>query len=128
VLFLVFPLVGALIASKRPSNPIGWILLATGLLWMLNGMLNYYGFYGVAQPGSLPFPVGIAGINNWLWVPLVGLLGTYTILLFPDGRLPSRRWRPLGWLCGVVLVLASFGVMLAPGPLQGLGRLRNPFA
>src|SRR5215212_9578344 len=126
-LFLVFPLVGALIASRRPENAIGWICLAVGLLWMLIGMTDVYGVYGVAQPGSVPFPVVVAGINNWLWVPAVGLLGTYLLLLFPDGKLPSRRWRPLVWLSGAVLVLASVGVMLSPGPLQGLGGVRNPF-
>src|SRR5215212_1107032 len=99
-LFLVFPLVGALIVSRRPENAIGWICLAVGLLWTLIGMTDVYGEYGVAQPGSVPFPVVVAGINNWLWVPAVGLLGTYLLLLFPDGRLPSRRWRPLAWLSG----------------------------
>src|SRR5215218_1214021 len=126
-LFLIFPLVGALIASRRPDNAIGWICLAVGLLWMLIGVSDVYGVYGVAQPGSVPFPVVVAGINNWLWVPAVGLLETYLLLLFPDGRLPSRRWRPLAWLSGAVLVLASVGVMLSPGPLQGLGGVRNPF-
>ena len=125
--FLAFPLVGALIASRRPRNSIGWILLVAGLLWMLSGMLDYYSVYGVAQPGSVPFPVGMAGLNNWLWVPLVGLPGTYLILLFPDGRLPSRRWRPLGWFSGAVIVVASVGVMFAPGPLENLGSVRNPF-
>jgi hypothetical protein len=127
VLFLVFPLVGALIASRRPRNPIGWILLADGLLWMLTGMMDYYGLYGVASPGSVLFAVGVAGINNILWIPAVGLLGTYVFLLFPDGKLPSRRWRPLAWLAGVVIVLLSLGVGLAPGPLQNLGGTRNPF-
>jgi hypothetical protein len=126
-LFLVFPLVGALIASRRPENAIGWICLAVGLLWTLIGMTDVYGEYGVAEPGSVPFPVVVAGINNWLWVPAVGLLGTYLLLLFPDGRLPSRRWRPLAWLSGAVLVAESVGVMLSPGPLQGLGGMRNPF-
>ena len=97
---MAFPLVGALIASKRPDNPIGWIFLADGLLWMFLFMNEYYGIYGVAKPGSVPFPVGMAGLNNWLWVPAVGLLGTYLLLLFPDGRLPSRRWRLLAWLSG----------------------------
>jgi hypothetical protein len=94
-LFLVFPLVGALIASRRPNNPIGWLFLTVGLLWTLSGMLDYYSVYGVAQSNSVPFAVLVAGINTWLWVSSVGLLGTYLILLFPDGRLPSRRWRPL---------------------------------
>jgi len=126
-LFLLFPLVGAMIASRRPKNPIGWILLANGLLWMLSDVMDYYAVYGVASPGSVPFPVGIAGINNVLWVPAVGLLGTYVFLLFPDGRLPSRRWRPLSWLCGVVIVLVSVGVGFGPGNLENLGGVRNPF-
>src|SRR5215217_748694 len=126
-LFLLFPLVGALIASRRQRNPIGWILLADGLLWMLSDVMDYYAVYGVASPGSIPFPVGVAGINNWLWVPAVGLLGTYVFLLFPDGRLPSGRWRPLAWLSGVVIVLLSVGIALSPGILENLGGIRNPF-
>jgi len=125
-LFLIFPLVGALIAARRPRNPIGWVLLADGLLWMLSFVMDLYAVYGVASPGSVPFPVGVAGINNWLWVPAVGLLGTYVFLLFPDGRLPSRRWRSLAWLSGAVIVLVSVGVALSPGPLQNLGGIRNP--
>jgi hypothetical protein len=127
VFFLAFPLVGALIASRRPRNPVGWLLLVDGLLWMITGVLDYYIVYGVAQPGSVPYPVGMAGINNWLWVPAVGLPATYLFLLFPDGRLPSRRWRPVAWLSGAVLVLASVGVMLSPGPLDTVGRRPNPF-
>jgi hypothetical protein len=126
-LFLVFPLVGALIASRRPENPIGWLCLADGLLWMTTNMLEYYAVSGVAQPGSLPFPLGAAGINNWLWVPSVGLLATYVFLLFPDGRLPSRRWRPLAWISGVVIVSTSVGVMLSPGSLDTLKGVRNPY-
>jgi hypothetical protein len=125
--FLVFPLVGALIASRNPRNPIGWVLLVDGLLWMLSGAMDYYAVYGVASPGSVPFPMMAAGINNWLWVPAVGLLGTFVFLLFPDGRLPSRRWRPLALSSGIVLVLASAGVALSPGRLANLGKARNPF-
>jgi hypothetical protein len=126
-IFLVFPLVGALIASRHPGNPIGWVLLADGLLWMLSAAMDYYAVYGAASPGSVPFPMMIAGINNWLWVPAVGLLGTFVFLLFPDGRLPSRRWRPLAWLSGAVIALASVGVALSPGRLANLEGARNPF-
>src|ERR671921_1600588 len=128
VIFLIFPLVGALIASRRPRNAIGWILLAEGLLWMFLGMTDYYGLYGVARSGSVPFPVGVAAVNNFMWVPAVGLLGTYVFLLFPDGRLPSSRWRPLAWLSGTVIVLVSILVGLTPGGLQNLGGIRNPYA
>ena len=126
-LFLVFPLVGALIASRRPENPIGWLCLADGFLWMTANMLDYYSVYGMASPGSVPIPLGAAGINNWLWVPSVGLLAIYVFLLFPNGRLPSRRWRPLAWISGVVIVSVSIGVMLSPGPLDMPRGIRNPF-
>jgi hypothetical protein len=125
--FLAFPLVGALIASRRPHNPIGWICLAVGLLWMFIAMTDYYGPYGLAKPGSIPFPVVIYALSNWLWVPAVGLVGTFLLLLFPDGRLPSRRWRPIAWLSGAMIVVLSAAILLAPGPLEGLEGSRNPF-
>jgi hypothetical protein len=126
-LFLVFPLVGALIASRRPQNPIGWLCLVDGLLWTTTNMLDYHSLYVMASPSSVPFPVVLAGVNHWLWVPTVGLLGTYVFLLFPDGRLPSRRWRPLAWLSGVVIASGSLGLMLSPGPLDMPRGIRNPF-
>jgi hypothetical protein len=124
---LAFPIVGAMIASRRPRNPIGWICLADGLLWTFLGLLDYYSVYGVAKPGSVPFPAAMAGLSLWLWVPTVGLPAIYLVLLFPDGRLPSRRWRPLAWLAGAVIVLASVGSGLSPGPIAELGGVRNPF-
>jgi hypothetical protein len=128
VLFLAFPIVGALVASRRPRNPIGWILLADGLLWMILAVTDSYLVYGVARPGSVPFPVTVGALGNtWLWVPTVGLLGIYLILLFPDGQLPSRGWRPLALFSGAVIVLLSVAEGLAPGPLENQGGVRNPF-
>jgi len=126
-LFLAFPLVGALIASKRPENAVGWLCLAVGLMWTLLGMLDYYSYYGAATPGSVPCPVAMAGISDLMWVPAMGILGTYVLLLFPDGRLPSSRWRPMAWLSGAVILLLSVGVMLAPGRLANLAGVRKPF-
>jgi hypothetical protein len=125
--FLAFPTVGALIASRRPHNPIGWICLAVGLLWMLLGLFDYYGVYGLAKPDTVPFPVVIYALVEWLWLPSVGLLAIYLLLLFPDGRLPSRRWRPLAWLSGAVIVLLAVDSVLAPGELTDLEGVRNPF-
>jgi hypothetical protein len=119
--FLAFPLVGALVASRRPRNPIGWICLAAGLFWMLIVL-------GDSLPLDFgPYPVTIYALTQWLWVPPVGLLGIYMILLFPDGRLPSRRWRPLAWLSGAAMVLASVALTVAPGDLPGYPGARNPF-
>jgi uncharacterized membrane protein len=84
--FLTFPMVGALIASRRPNNPIGWICLAVGIIWMLANLTSGYGMYGLlARPGSVPFPVAIGSLGEWMWVPAVGLLGIYLLLHFPDG-------------------------------------------
>jgi hypothetical protein len=126
--FLAFPLVGALIASRRPKTPIGWICLATGIFWMLANLSSGYGMYGLlAKPDSVPFPAAIGSLGGWMWAPALGLMGTYLILLFPDGRLPSRRWRPLAWLSGAVIVLVSLSTALTPGRLPDLGGVPNPF-
>jgi hypothetical protein len=120
--FLAFPIVGALIASKRPENPIGWICLSAGTFWMLAISTGGYGAYGlVANPGSVPFPAAIGSLTEWIWAPALGLLGTFLVLLFPDGRLPSRRWRPVAWLSVAVIVLVSAGIALRPGRLTDLG-------
>src|SRR5829696_7163931 len=108
--FLAFPLVGALVASRRPRNWVGWILLADGLLWTFGSVLDSYRVYGLARPGSVPFPVATYALSQWLWVPAVGLFAVYLILLFPDGRLPSRRWRLLAWFSGAVMALLSAGI------------------
>jgi len=121
--FLAFPIVGALIASRHPRNPVGWICLVIGLFWTLI-------FLGESIPGSGPYPgpypVTMYALTQGIWIPPVGLLGIYLILLFPDGKLPSRRWRPLAWLSGTVIVLGSVSFAIDPGPWPGLGGVRNP--
>jgi hypothetical protein len=95
---------------------------------MILAVTDGYSVYGVTKPGSVPFPVAVGTLSNqWLWVPTVGLLGIYLVLLFPDGRLPSRRWRPLAWFSGVMIVLLSVTEGLAPGPLENQGGVPNPF-
>ena len=126
--FLAFPVVGALIASKRPENPIGWICLVAGLFWMhivLGEGLDAY--WRAAEPGWAPSTVTLDALTQWMWVPPVGLLGIYMILLFPDGKLPSRRWRPFAWFAGAVMTLICVGFIFVPGPLEGHPSVRNPF-
>jgi hypothetical protein len=118
--FLAFPIVGALIASRHPRNPVGWICLAVGLFWTLIFLEDSISGFG-------PYSVTMDALTQADWVPPIGLLGIYLILLFPDGKLPSRRWRPLAWFSGVVMVLASLGITFAPGPLEGHPGVRNPF-
>src|SRR5215217_2757392 len=124
--FLTFPLVGALIGSRHPRNPICWICLAVGFLWGFTALSDGYITYGIAKSGSFPFVVMVAALTQWMWVLPVGLLSTYLLLLFPDGRLPSRRWRPLGWFSGALIVLMSAAGLLTPGPVTALEGVRNP--
>lgn len=102
-----FALVGALIASHRPENAIGWIMCAVGVSEALALGAGEYAWRAlVGRPGSLPLGDEMAWVASWAWIPGAALLSTFLLLLFPDGRLPSRRWRPVAWLA-----LALLGVM-----------------
>ncbi len=126
--FLAFPMVGALIASKRPENSIGWICLAAGLFWMLIVLgEGSDAYWRATDPGWARSTVTLDALTFWSWVPPVGLLGIYLILLFPDGKLPSRRWRPFAWFAGAVMALISVGFVFVPGPLEGHEGIQNPF-
>ena len=124
--FLAFPVVGALIASKRPENPIGWICLIVGLFWMLFVLEEGIGAYASARFGQIRPPLTIEALNQGIWALPVGLLGIYMILLFPDGKLPSRRWRPLAWFSGALIALICVTFPLSPGPLGEHPGYSNP--
>ncbi|MBA2274465.1 MAG: hypothetical protein H0W21_11275 [Actinobacteria bacterium] len=128
-LLLLFPIVGVLIVSRQPGNAIGWILLAIGVGGALVAMLEIYADYAlVIHPGSLPRPDLALAVVSPSWVPVVGLMGTFLILLFPDGRLPSPRWRLWAWFCAVALALPFIVLLIAPGPIsaEGYPNLKNP--
>jgi signal transduction histidine kinase len=113
-----FMLVGALIASRFPANPIGWIFCAVGLLQALQvGSYEYAVHAIIEEPGSLPLGGLAAWVATWSWIPSLGLLTTYLFLLFPNGHPPSPRWRWVGWAGGIglgsVLVASMVGNALA---------------
>ena len=129
IVISVFPLVGLLIVRRQPRNTVGWLLLGVGLVWCVGGATENYARYGLAvNPGSLPEPAAAAVINGAIWAPAIGLMGTFVILLYPDGHLPSPRWRPVAWLSGATVVALTATLCLTPGRLDvgpGAG-LRNP--
>ena len=123
-----FPVVGVLVATRDPGNAIGWLLLAIGLVWELwGGAAGVYVTWGFeVDPGSLPRPDIVAALASSIWVPGLGLIGTFLILLFPNGRLPTPRWKPFAWLCGLVLLLLTIVIPLGPVPLNELGEASLP--
>lgn len=106
---LVFPTVGMLIASRRPENTIGWLYLGIGLAWSATGLASVLNDH--APAGSATAEWG-AWLSAWLWAP--ALLGTLTLplLLYPDGRLVSRRWRPVLWMVVYLIAFDSVGAAL----------------
>jgi hypothetical protein len=112
-----FSVVGALIASQRPENPIGWIFLADGFCYGLLGAGDQYAIYALlTNPGALPLGAEASWLGQWIWAPGLGLSLVFLPLLFPDGRPPSHRWRPVGWLGGLFigLTVVSSTILLWP--------------
>jgi two-component system NarL family sensor kinase len=128
VAVLAFAAVGAVLASRRPANPIGWVFCAASLGWAGTQFAGQYGAYALfSRPGALPAGRWLAWVQEWLFVPSLGLLAVFTLLLFPDGHLPSPRWRPVGWLAGLVLVAGTAAAAVHPGPMTApFARLVNP--
>jgi hypothetical protein len=126
-LVVVDATVGAIVASRRPENPVGWLLCLSGVAVGTSSFASQYAIHALlARPGSLPAGEALAWIAAWQLPVMIGLQVSY-LLLFPTGRLPSRRWRWTAWLV-VAFVLA--GVVLSafsPGAYLGsLGPIRNP--
>ena len=117
---LSFPLVGWIILRRDPSNRLGWIYLAIGFWQALNMFASGYSTlaYWVAS-GSLPVASELSWVAVWAWVPGFTLFSTLGILLFPTGRLPSRRWWPVVALAAVAFVLLLVPVV-ALWPYRGL--------
>ena len=112
---LSFPIVGALIASRQPGNAIGSIMLGLGVTMALSEALRLYAYYALTvRPGSLPAPEFALALDAPMWVPVIGLSGTFLILLFPDGKLPSPRWRPWAYFCALALVLCYTVILILP--------------
>jgi hypothetical protein len=123
VLGVTFPAVGWLIVSRSTAGLIGWLFLLMGLSQALDTLSQQYATYGLlAHPGALPLADVAAWIYSWAYVP--GLLSFFpALLLFPDGRLPSRRWRPVLWAVAVAAVLILPGALIVAWPMRGVDLL-----
>jgi hypothetical protein len=123
---LAFPTVGLIIAGRRPANPLGWLLLSFGLSLSANEFLRAYAEYTLLyEPGALPGGLIIAWVATWIWAFIFPIL-PFLFLLFPDGRLPSPRWRPFAWVAGLVNGLLLLMVPFRAGGLEYFPTIPNP--
>jgi hypothetical protein len=126
VLLLMFPTVGAFVVSRRPENPIGWIFCAVGLLASVGVFAESYAEYALHASSAPLFGVQYAAwLSSWTGPGLL-LAAAFLCLLFPDGRLPSRRWRLVAWIAAIGSSLTALGVAFAPGPLEARRSIANP--
>jgi hypothetical protein len=128
VVILAYSTVGALIASYRPENAIGWLFLSGAFVWIAGELALEYGVYAlITDPGALP----AGSFSAWFgaWGRALGwfLIVTFLLLLFPAGRLPSPRWRPLLWMVVGFIALYTISTWLSPVITDlRLTSVRNP--
>ena len=125
---IAFSVVGAIVASRHPNNTIGWIFCGVGLVVGLATLAGGYAEYWLAS-GSGPRSLGetAAWFASWSWIPRVVVPTSFLLLLFPDGRPPSPRWRPVAWCAGLGITGFIVGYALKAGPLEDFPQIANPY-
>src|SRR5215210_4454068 len=129
VLALAFSVVGAIIASRQPRNAIGWLFCGVGVTIGLSSFAGDYTEFWLASGFGRGVLLGetAAWFASWSWTLLVYVPTTFLLLLFPDGRLPSPRWRPVAWCAVLGLIGFLAGYTLEPGPLEDFPQITNPY-
>jgi hypothetical protein len=122
-----YSVIGAIIASRLPKHPIGWMCCAIGLTGAVEHFSSEYAIYAlVAHQEALLGGKVMLWLSNWVWIVMFGLI-VYLILLFPDGRLPNSRWRWFAWLSVALTLLAATLMAISPeATLDVLGSSGNP--
>jgi hypothetical protein len=125
---LAFSVVGAIVASRHPRNSIGWLFSTIGFVTGLDTLARGYAEFWLASGwGSQSLGETAAWFASWWWTALVGVPTTFLLLLFPDGRLPSPRWRPVAWCTGLGITGFVVGYALGAGPLDDFPQIVNPY-
>ncbi|MEA2575201.1 MAG: hypothetical protein QOH93_2499 [Chloroflexia bacterium] len=124
---LAYATVGALIASRRPENPIGWLFGAAAFLVTMATAAEEYARYALlTRPGSLPGGLLASWFRSWMLGAGLLLMFTFLLLLFPNGKLPSARWRIVGRVVAMAVCLVTALDAFSPGPVAGTLHVNNP--
>lgn len=106
---------GSLVAARQPHNALGWLFCSIALINGLSWTAGWYAGYAISTvPGGLPIPYFAAWLSTWVWFLLFSLPATFLFLLFPDGRLPSLRWRHLSRVLAVTIAIECLLLMFSP--------------
>ncbi len=126
----LFPIVGILIIRRQPRNVVGWLLHATGIAWGLTGWFDAFERLSINIAPSIPGGEAAEVISQLLWWPPILVMAGFTIMYFPDGRLPSPRWRWLPWFAGIDCLLGILMSVLTPQAITGVVKplKTNPLA
>jgi signal transduction histidine kinase len=117
--FCLFPIIGYILAIRRPDNAISWLMLGIGAAFGLSAFVESYASYAI-HGGVGGFRLGAIALafDQPMWVPIVSLPATFLILLFPDGHLPSPRWRWFAWVLGISMAITFLAILFGPGRLE----------
>jgi hypothetical protein len=121
VVYLAFSTVGALVASRRPDNPLGWIMCVAGLSYAVGGVCVSYVESTLAGGDDDALRTVADWISEWVWMVGIGPAATFLLLLFPTGHLPSPRWRPVAWTAAGALSVMVAGLATGVDVAAGIG-------
>jgi hypothetical protein len=119
--------VGAFLSIRVPENRVGWLLLVAGSMLGVGMFCGTYALASIAGGGTSPLTAYAAWLTDVLWVPPIVIVAAGVPMVFPDGRLPSPRWRPIAWLLIAGTVLSVLRPAFTPGPVNESMTVQNPF-
>jgi two-component system, NarL family, sensor kinase len=127
-----YSVIGAIVAARLPRHPIGWICCAIGFLGAVTTFCGEYAAYALlANPEPILGGKVMLWLGLWVWILMFGFI-EFLLFLFPTGRLPSTRWRPLAWLSAALTLMAAMLMAISPkavldtlGP-SGMERISLP--
>lgn len=119
--------VGAFLTIRVPGNRVGWLLLIAGSMLAAGVLCGAYTLGSIAADGTWPLTAYTAWLTDVLWVPPIVIVAAGVPMVYPDGHLPSPRWRPIAWLLVVGTMMSILAPAFTPGQINDTMTLQNPF-